>query len=166
MQWLHLSDHEIQPRRWRQHSLRNVGFQPPNYTSATTPKTTISTSLFFTGFRLHSITRAVCKIRELTLLLLRVGNLWRCGDSLFEVPPLISDALLTTLHPFLEKLPQTVCRKLQEDSEASGFDPRAPFSWLDKPRNRMGRDLDCMTDFLTGVDLGEGIYCHFSIAQR
>jgi hypothetical protein len=24
----------------------------------------------------------------------------------------------------------------------------APFSWLEKPRNRMGRDLDCMTDVL------------------
>jgi len=29
--------------------------------------------------------------------------LWRCGDGLFfEVPPLASDALLTTLHPLLE----------------------------------------------------------------
>jgi hypothetical protein len=40
--------------------------------------------------------RAVCKVRELTLLL-RVGTLWRCGDGIFlEVPPLASDALLTT----------------------------------------------------------------------
>jgi hypothetical protein len=47
-------------------------------------------------------TRAVCKVRGLTLLL-RVGTLWRCGDGLFfEVPPLISDALFTTLHPILE----------------------------------------------------------------
>jgi hypothetical protein len=37
--------------------------------------------------------------RGLTLLL-PVGTLWRCGDGLFfEVPPLASDALLTTLHP-------------------------------------------------------------------
>jgi hypothetical protein len=44
-------------------------------------------------------TRAVWKIRGLTLLL-RVGTLWRCNDSLFfEVPPFASDALLTTLHP-------------------------------------------------------------------
>jgi hypothetical protein len=26
----------------------------------------------------------------------------------------------------------------------------APFSWLEKPRNRMGRDLDCMPKVLTG----------------
>jgi hypothetical protein len=26
----------------------------------------------------------------------------------------------------------------------------APFSWLEKPRNRMGRDLDCMADVLMG----------------
>jgi hypothetical protein len=44
---------------------------------------------------------AVCKVRGLTLLL-RVGRLWRCGDGLFfEVPPLASDALHTTLHPLL-----------------------------------------------------------------
>jgi hypothetical protein len=37
-------------------------------------------------------TRAVCKVRGLTLLL-RVGTLWRCDDGLFfEVPPLASDA--------------------------------------------------------------------------
>jgi hypothetical protein len=33
MQWIHLLDHKLQPRRWRQDSLRNVGFQPPNYTA-------------------------------------------------------------------------------------------------------------------------------------
>jgi len=27
---------------------------------------------------------------------------------------------------------------------------RAPFSWLEKPRNCMGWDLDCMVDVLTG----------------
>jgi hypothetical protein len=43
----------------------------------------------------------------------------------------------------------------------------APFSWLEKPRNHMGRDLDCMADFLMGsTDLGERIHCHFLIAQR
>jgi hypothetical protein len=48
------------------------------------------------------MTRAVCKVRGLTLLL-QVGNLWKCDDGLFfEVPPLASDALLTTLHPLLE----------------------------------------------------------------
>jgi hypothetical protein len=53
-------------------------------------------------------TRALCEVRGLTLLL-RVGTLWRCGDGLFfEVPPLESDALLTTLHPLLENVLQTV----------------------------------------------------------
>jgi hypothetical protein len=46
-------------------------------------------------------TRAVCKVRGLTLLH-RIGTLWRCGDGLFfEVPSLASDARLTTLHPIL-----------------------------------------------------------------
>jgi hypothetical protein len=77
--------------------------------------------------------------------------LWRYGDGiLFEVPSLASDALLTTLHPLLEYMLQTVCRKLQEDIGAGGFDFGAPFSWLEKPRNRMGRDLDCMADVLMG----------------
>jgi hypothetical protein len=35
--------------------------------------------------------------------------LWRCGNGLlFEVPPLASEALLTTLHPLLENVLQTV----------------------------------------------------------
>jgi hypothetical protein len=51
---------------------------------------------------------AVCKVRGLNLLF-RVGTLWRCGDGLFfEVPPLASDALLTTFHPLLENVLQTV----------------------------------------------------------
>jgi hypothetical protein len=38
-----------------------------------------------------------------TTSLLRIGTLWRCGDGLFfEVPPLTSDALLTTLHSLLD----------------------------------------------------------------
>jgi hypothetical protein len=28
--------------------------------------------------------------------------------------------------------------------------PRVPFSWLEKPRNHMGRDLDCMAGVLMG----------------
>jgi hypothetical protein len=77
--------------------------------------------------------------------------LWRCGDGLFffEVPPLASDALLTTLHPLLENVLQTVCRKLQ-DSGTGGFDLGVPFSWLEKPRNRMRRELGCMADVLMG----------------
>jgi hypothetical protein len=38
-----------------------------------------------------------------------VGTFWRRGDGLFfEVPPLGSDALRTTLHPLLENVLQTV----------------------------------------------------------
>jgi hypothetical protein len=35
---------------------------------------------------------------------------------------LASDALLTTLHPLLENVLHTVCRKLQEDSGTGGLD--------------------------------------------
>jgi hypothetical protein len=77
--------------------------------------------------------------------------LWRSGDGLFfEVPPLVSDALLTTLHPRLENVLQTVCRKLQEDSGTGGSDL---LIWLEISRNRMGRDLDCMTDVLMGTGI-------------
>jgi hypothetical protein len=88
-------------------------------------------------------TRAVCKVRGL-ILLLRVGTLWRCGDGLFfGVPPLTSDSLLTTLHPLLENVLQTV-----DSFEISYFG--APFSWLEKPRNLIGWDLNCMADVLMG----------------
>jgi hypothetical protein len=88
-------------------------------------------------------TGAVCKVDGLTLLI-RVGTLWRCGDGLFfEIPPLASDALLTTLHPLLENMLQTV-----EHFEISCLG--APFSRLEKSRNRMGRDLDCMVGVLMG----------------
>jgi hypothetical protein len=40
---------------------------------------------------------------------------------LFEVPSLASDALLTTFHPLLENVLQTVCYKLQEDSGTGSF---------------------------------------------
>jgi hypothetical protein len=37
--------------------------------------------------------------------------MWKCGDGLFfEVPPVASDVLLTTLHPLLENVLQTVDR--------------------------------------------------------
>jgi hypothetical protein len=89
----------------------------------------------------HIITRAVWKVRGLTSLLW-IWTLWRCGDGLFfEVPPLASDALLTTLRPLLENVLQTV-----DHFEISCLG--APFSWLEKPRNRMERDLDCMADVL------------------
>jgi hypothetical protein len=70
--------------------------------------------------------------------------LWVCGDGLFfEVPPLASDAVLTMLHPLLENVMQNV-----DHLEISCLG--APFSWLEKPRNRMGQDLDCMADVLMG----------------
>jgi hypothetical protein len=56
---------------------------------------------------------------------------------------LASDALLTTLHPHLENVMQTV-----DHFEISYLG--ASFSWLEEPRNRMGRDLNCMADVLTG----------------
>jgi hypothetical protein len=39
-----------------------------------------------------------------------------------EIIPLASDAFLTTLHPLLENVLQTVCRMLQENSETDGLD--------------------------------------------
>jgi hypothetical protein len=54
-----------------------------------------------------------------------------------------SDALLTMLHPLLENVLQTI-----DHFEISCL--RAPFSWLEKPRNLMGRDLACMVDVLMG----------------
>jgi hypothetical protein len=64
--------------------------------------------------------------------------LWRCGDGLFfDVPPLASDALLTTLRPFLEDVLQTVYRN-QEDSGAGGFNLGVPFSWLEKRKVAWG----------------------------
>jgi hypothetical protein len=53
----------------------------------------------------------------------------RCSDGLFfKEPHLASDALLTMLHPLLEKVLQTVYH-----FKISCL--RAPFSWLKKPRN-------------------------------
>jgi hypothetical protein len=74
---------------------------------------------------------AICKVCGLTLLL-QVRTMWRCSDSLFfKVPPLASNALLTTLHQLLENMLQTV-----DHFEISCL--KAPFSWLEKPRNCMG----------------------------
>jgi hypothetical protein len=68
--------------------------------------------------------------------------LWRCDDGLFfEEPPLASDALLTTLHPLLEKLLQAF------DHFEISFSG-APFSWMEKPRNRMERDVDTVANVL------------------
>jgi hypothetical protein len=63
--------------------------------------------------------------------------------SFFEVPPSASEALPTTLHLPVENVLQTV-----DHFEISCLG--ASFSWLEKPRNRIGRDLDCMADVLMG----------------
>jgi hypothetical protein len=55
---------------------------------------------------------------------------------------LTSEAFLTTLHPFLENVLQTV--------DHFAICLGAPFSWPEKPRNRMERDLDRMADVLMG----------------
>jgi hypothetical protein len=102
------------------------------------------TNLWIYG--MYVFKRAIWKFRGLTLLL-RVGTLWRCGDGLFfEVSPLAYGALLTTLHPLLENVLQTV-----DHFEISYLG--APSSWLEKPRNRMGRDLNSMADVLMGFHL-------------
>jgi hypothetical protein len=68
--------------------------------------------------------------------------LWRCNDGIFfEIPPLARDAFLTTLHPLLENVLQSI-----DHLEISCLG--ASFSWLEKPRNHMGQDLDCMVDVL------------------
>jgi hypothetical protein len=77
-------------------------------------------------------------------LLIRVGTLCSAVTVYFlEVPPLTSIALLTTLYPLLENVLQTVYH-----SEISCLG--VPFSWLETPRNRIRRDLDCMADVLMG----------------
>jgi len=51
-------------------------------------------------------------------LLFWVIALWRCGgDLFFQVPPLVSNVLLRVLHPLVENVLQTICCKLQENSE-------------------------------------------------
>jgi hypothetical protein len=74
--------------------------------------------------------------------LLRVGTFQRCGEGLFfEVRPLASDALLTTLHPLLENVLQTVCRKLQEDSGTGGVLASELPGWK-SPEITLRRNLD------------------------
>jgi hypothetical protein len=78
---------------------------------------------------------AICKVHGL-ILLLQVRTLWRCDNGIFfEVPPLASDALLTMLHPLLKNMLQTV-----NHFKISYLG--APFSWLEKPRNHKGWDLN------------------------
>jgi hypothetical protein len=71
-----------------------------------------------------------------------------CGDAVmvsfyFEVPPLANNVLLTMLHPLLKNVLQTI-------DHFKIYCLGNPFPWLEKPRNRMGQDLDCMTDVLMG----------------
>jgi hypothetical protein len=48
--------------------------------------------------------------------------MWRCSDGLFfEVLPLARNALITKLHPLLENVLQTVCRKFEEEPRSSIF---------------------------------------------
>jgi hypothetical protein len=69
--------------------------------------------------------------------------LWRFGDGLFfEVPPVASDALLTTLHPLLKNVLETVHRKLQDDIGTGGFLPRSSLFMVGKAQKSYGRDLD------------------------
>jgi hypothetical protein len=85
-------------------------------------------------------TRAVWEVCGLTLLLLD-GTSWRCGDGLFfEVPLLCTSYNAPTLHPLLENVLQTV-----DHFEISCLG--APFSWLEKPRNRFWHP-DCMADVI------------------
>jgi hypothetical protein len=115
-------------------------FSSPNNLNIKTYKTIILPVVLYecktSSFTLiEEHTRAVCKVRGL-ILLLWVGNLWKWGDGLFsELPPLASDSHFTTLHTLLENVLQTV-----DHFEISCLG--APFSWLEKPRNRMGRDLN------------------------
>jgi hypothetical protein len=102
--------------------------------------------------------RAGGKVCELTLLLL-VRTLWRYGDLFFFWgPPLVNDAVPATLNPLLENTLKTISCKLQEEWNW-WFWPldyfvisclKAPFSWLEKLRNCMGWDVDCMADVLMG----------------
>jgi len=76
-------------------------------------------------------TRAVRKVCGLTFLF-QIRTLWRYSDGLFfEVPPLASDEFLTLHHPLLENVLQTI-----DHLEISCL--KAPFSWMEKPRNCTG----------------------------
>jgi hypothetical protein len=70
-----------------------------------------------------------------------------CGGvvmvSFFDVPPLASNALSTMLHPLLKNILWTI-------DHFEIFCLGAPFSWLEKPRNHMGQDLDYMVNVLMG----------------
>jgi hypothetical protein len=58
--------------------------------------------------------------------------------SFYEVRPLASDVLLTTLHPLLEIVLQTVCRNLEKDSGTGGFLPRSSLFMIGKAQKSHG----------------------------
>jgi hypothetical protein len=80
---------------------------------------------------------------------------------------LASDTILTTLHPLLENVLHTICRKLQEDSGTGGFDPEVLFI-VGKGQKSHGTMYGLYGGCSNGgsTDLGERIHCRFSIAQR
>jgi hypothetical protein len=86
-------------------------------------------------FPTNKIWEVVSKVRRL-FLLFRLGTLLRCGDGVFiEVLPLASDELLTSFHPLLENVLQTVFHFEMSCLEA-------PSLWLKKTRSLMGRELN------------------------
>jgi hypothetical protein len=82
------------------------------------------------------------EVRRLALLL-RVGNLWRCGDGLFRNTSL--GKRCTSYNA-----PPTSRNRTADRWSLRNFLPRSSLSWLEKPKNRMRRDLDCMADVLMG----------------
>jgi hypothetical protein len=77
-----------------------------------------------------------------------------CGDGVFfEVHPLVSVARLTTLHPFLENMLQTVCRKLQEDSGTGSFLPRGSLFMVGKAQVSHGARSELYGGCSNGVPL-------------
>jgi hypothetical protein len=82
--------------------------------------------------------KAICKVCGLTLLL--------CGGAVtvfFKVPPLASNALLTTLHPLIKNMLQTVASKFLASE--------LPFhGWKSPEIMWAGQDLNCMAYVVMG----------------
>jgi hypothetical protein len=88
--------------------------------------------------------------------LLATGNMHAINiykkNLLIKWPALYTTA--TNKKMFLKKIrgpfAKFVDSPYYSESEICGGAGDASFSWLEKPRNRMGRDLDCMADVLMG----------------